>query len=108
MSQSRFSGPIKMTGTKGGLQFLQANAATPTSSSVLELYRSGTDVYWWNGTAGSKLNSQGGGGGSDTLDSAYENGRAVTLDQGAIVFTDATAGAANSIEFVKSGAGSGN
>ena len=98
-----------MTGSGGGLQFQQANAADPTSSSVLELYRSGTDVYWWNGTAGSKLNGQsGGGGGSSTLDQAYELGRAVALDLGAVAFTDATTGALHSMSFAQTGAKSGD
>lgn len=51
----------------------------------------------------------GGGGSSGGFDSVYNNGEnSITMDEGAITFTDATTGAANMLALVKSGAGSGN
>lgn len=90
---------------------LSSNAATdPTGSSDYRLYRNGTDLYWWNGSSAKKLNDQsGGGGGAGGLDGAYSAAQnSVTMDEGPITLTDATAGALNTLVLVKSGAGSGN
>src|SRR3990167_1396431 len=50
----------------------------------------------------------GGGGGGGSLETAYDNGRTINVDTGAIVFNDATSGADNVLEFNKTAAGSGN
>jgi len=69
-------------------------------------------LHWsYNGTEKSITASYSGGGsgtGVGDLDGVYSNGRLVTLDEGAIVFTDATTGALDSMSFVQSGAKSGN
>ena len=72
----------------------------------------GGTVYINEGTSSSAdfnaIPSAAGGGGADTLNSVYENGRAINIDSGAITFDDATSGAANVLEFNKTAAGSGN
>lgn len=94
--------------TDVGMLF-NAALATPTASSTYVLYMdSSYNLYWWNGTTASKLNNQGGGGGTGSLEDAYGAGRTILLDEGAVVWTDATTGAANSMEFKKTGAGTGN
>jgi len=86
------------------------NAATqPTDTSSYGIHRIGTDLYWWNGTASTQLTSTGSDPGvPGSLDSAYSIGRDVSVDEGASTWTDASAGALNTFELVKSGAGSGN
>jgi len=54
------------------------------------------------------VNLESGGGGSASMNEAYENGRVVTVDVGPVVWNDATDAAANTMEFNKTGAGSGN
>lgn len=86
---------------------IRASTTDPTAEGQGS-YVTGTGFRLYGPTGVFTIPTSGGGGGSDTLDSAYENGRAVGLDLGAVVWTDATASTANSMEFVKSGAGSGN
>jgi len=50
----------------------------------------------------------GGGGGSGSLDTAYDIGRDITVDSGAITLTDATSGAGGMLVLTKTGAGSGD
>ena len=63
----------------------------------------GTEKYITESYSGS-----GGGTGVGDLDGVYSNGRTVTLDEGAIIITDATTGSLDSMSFVQSGAKSGN
>lgn len=86
---------------------LTPNTDTPDESGRYFIYVSGTTPYFWNGSTSQSMIG-GGSGTPGSLDNAYSLGRAVTLDEGAVVWTDATAGALNSMEFVKTGAGSGN
>lgn len=97
-----FAGPVQ---SNDGFLFTSASTA-PTNSDAFKLYRSGTDLYLWDGTTSTQLNDQGGGGGS--LDAAYSNGSSIGLDAGAITLTDNTVGALNSMAFVQTGAKSGN
>jgi hypothetical protein len=94
--------------TDVGMLFNEA-LTTPTAASTYVLYMdSSFNLYWWNGTSASKINNQSGGGGTGSLDDAYGAGRTITVDEGAIVINDATTGAANTLEFNKTGAGTGN
>lgn len=74
----------------------------------------GGTVYINEGTKASAdfnavVGGGGGGGGSPIgLETAYDNGRTINVDTGAIVFNDATSGSANILEFNKTAAGSGN
>jgi hypothetical protein len=71
----------------------------------------GSTLYINEGSASScdfNAISSAGGGGGDSLNSAYENGRTIVIDSGAIVHNDATSAAANILEFNKTGAGTGN
>jgi len=65
-------------------------------------------IHWsYNGTEKSITTSYsggGGGGGVGDMDGVYSNGRLITVDEGAIVWTDATAGAVDTMQFVLSGA----
>jgi hypothetical protein len=72
-------------------------------SDGLHFSYNGTEKYISESYSGG-----GGGGGVGDLDGVYSNGRLVTLDEGAIVFTDATTGALDSMSFVQTGAKSGN
>lgn len=69
-------------------------------------------LHWsYNGTEKYISESYSGGAGAGAvgdLDGVYSNGRTVTLDEGAIIFTDATTGALDSMSFVQTGAKSGN
>jgi hypothetical protein len=85
-----------------------ANAdSSPTS---YQIYRSGSDVYWFDGSSSVQLNQSASGGTAvGDLEGVYSNaGNSVELDEGAITFNDATTGSLNMLEFVKDGAGSGN
>lgn len=76
------------------------------------LWMESDGIHWsYNGTEYYITASYSGGSGGTALgdlDGVYSNGRAVTLDEGAIALTDATTGTANSLEFTISGAKSGN
>lgn len=71
----------------------------------------GGTVYINEGTAASAdfnaIGGGGGGAGGDTLNSAYENGRTITVDSGAITITDAQA-TAHTFDIDKTGTGSGD
>lgn len=73
------------------------------SSTTSKLYNLNGVLYFES----TNLESTGGGG-LGSLDDAYSSGRAITMDEGAITLTDATAGTAQMLTLVKSGAGSGN
>jgi hypothetical protein len=76
------------------------------------LWMESDGLHWsYNGTEKYISESYSGGGGGTgvgDMDGVYSNGRTVTLDEGAIVYTDATTGALDSMSFVQSGAKSGN
>ena len=95
-------------GVQTDIGYLINTAVQPTDTSSYLFHRIGTDVYWWDGSSSVKVNSSGGGGVTGSLDNAYSIGQDVSMDEGATTWTDATAGAANMFELVKSGAGSGN
>jgi hypothetical protein len=92
------------SGQSGNSGFIQLTdyAGSPTSTAQ-RLY-SVNGVLYFDGV---NLES-GGGAGVGTMEEVYQNGRVVGLTLGAIVLNDATAGAANTLEFNKNGAGSGN
>lgn len=73
------------------------------SSTTSKLYNLNGVLYF----DGQNLENSAGGG-DDTLDNAYTNGRDITLDSGDISLSDSTTGAENMLTFTKTGAGSGN
>ena len=67
--------------------------------------------FSYNGTETSitaSYSGGGGGGGVGDMDGIYSNGRLIGVDEGAVIWTDATAGALDTMSFVQSGAKSGN
>src|SRR3990167_4536614 len=70
----------------------------------------GSVLYINEGTAASAdFNALGaGGGGSTSLNGAYETGRTIEVDTGAIVITDAQTGATDTFDIDKTGTGSGD
>lgn len=80
-----------------------ASLSSAPSSTTSKLYNLNGVLYFES----TSLEATGSGG-AGSLDDAYSNGRAITLDEGAITLTDATAGTAQMLTIVKSGAGSGN
>lgn len=89
-----------------GIRFAD-NRSAPTSANDLVLYRRSNGLYFWNGSTEYNLLT-GVVGGVGDMNAVYEGGRIVTVDEGAIIYNDATSGAANVLEFNKTGAGSGN
>src|SRR3990167_11530144 len=92
------------------LRFDKTSTANPLAndSTGRGLYvNSSNELVFWDGTTITTLGSAGEGGGG-SLDASYSDGHTITVDDGATVFNDSTAGAANIIEFNKSGAGSGS
>ena len=89
-----------------GIRFAD-NRSAPTSTNDLMLYRRSNGLYFWNGSTEYNLLT-GVVGGVGDMNAVYEGGRTVTVDEGAIIYNDATTGSANVLEFNKTGAGSGN
>jgi hypothetical protein len=88
---------------------LTPNSNTPDESSRRFVYVDGSNVLkYWNGSSAISLLGGGGSGAAGSLDSAYSIGTNITIDEGALQLTDATAGTLNTLEIVKTGAGSGN
>ena len=95
------------SGRGGILLFESTNPSDPIGSSHRGLYinTSGDLVYANQGTT-TVLGS--GGGGTASLDGAYDQGRSITVDAGEIALNDSTVGAAHTFAINKTGAGSGN
>ncbi len=87
---------------------LEANSRTATETDKNFFYTDGTSAFFWNGTSSTTVGSGGSGSPSGGMQDAYSVDRSVTVDSGAVAWTDATTGAANTMTFVKSGAGSGD
>lgn len=89
------------------LRFAQSSSANPLDSTSNGLYINTSNqlVFSSQGTA---TVVSGGSAAAGSLDAAYDLGQTIAVDLGAIVITDATAGAANTLEINKTGAGSGN
>ena len=90
-----------------GIRFADNRTAAPTSANDMVLYRVSNSLRFWDGSTEYNLLTSVSGSVGD-LNGVYENGRTITVDEGAIIWNDATAGAANLMEFNKTGAGSGN
>ena len=86
---------------------LAPGSTQPTAEGQIT-YVDGTGFRGYGESGAFTFGAGGGGGGSGSLDSAYSVGHAVTLDEGAVDFTDATTGALHSMTFTQSGAKSGN
>jgi len=84
------------------------NSKTPDESGRYFLFTDGSNLKFWNGSSITTLDSGGGGGATGGLDSAYSIDRTISVDEGAVALTDATAGSANTLELIKTGVGSGN
>jgi hypothetical protein len=66
-----------------GIRF-DGNRNAPTSTDDFVLYRRADALYVWDGSTETKLGA-GGGGAAGTLDSVYDNGRTITVDNGAVI-----------------------
>src|SRR3990167_9092881 len=105
-----YSTPRGINLKSGILRFDESKTSNPlvNDSTGWGLYvNSSNELVFWNKTSITTLGSasQGGGG---SLDSSYSDGHTITVDDGATIFNDSTAGAANVIDINKSGAGSGS
>ena len=83
-----------------------SNPLTNDSTGWGFYVNSSDQLVFWNKTSASVLGT--GGSGAGSFDQAYDGGQTVTVDNGAVVFNDASSGAANVLEINKTGAGSGN
>jgi hypothetical protein len=95
-------------GRGGILLFNGVNTTNPLGSSLNGLYINSSNELIYVSQGSTETLSGGGGGGVGSLDAAYSDGRIVTVDDGAIVLNDSTAGAVNVLTINKSGAGSGD
>ena len=91
----------------GAIRFDANITTTPTSANDMLLYRRSNGLRFWDGSSEYNLLTSVAGSVGD-LNGVYENGRTITVDEGAVIWNDATSGAANLMEFNKTGAGSGN
>jgi hypothetical protein len=91
----------------GAIRFDANIATTPTSANDMLLYRRSSSLRFWDGTTEYNLLTSVSGSVGD-LNGVYENGRAVTVDLGAIVLTDASTGALDTLRITTSGAKSGD
>ena len=89
-----------------GIRFAD-NRDAPTSANDLVLYRRSGGLYFWNGSTEYNLLAAVAGSVGD-LNAVYENGGSITVDNGAIVLTDATTGALDTLRITTSGAKSGD
>lgn len=100
---------LQLTDTLG-LQF-SGRTSDPSDADLAAgrlYYNSDTGALKvYTGAAWTTLGS-GGGGGGGSLNEAYENGRTITVDTGAVTLTDASTGALNTLQLNKTGAGTGN
>ena len=86
----------------GAIRFDADIAVTPTSGNDMLLYRRSSGLRFWDGTTEYNLLTSVSGSVGD-LNGVYENGRTITVDEGAVVWNDATTGALNLMEFNKIG-----
>lgn len=117
MSLTKYDGIHSSIGLVFDLQTAEPTDSSYTNNvgsglSSAGLWMESDGIHWsYNGTEKYITASYSGGSGGTALgdlDGVYSNGRAITLDEGAIALTDATTGALNSLEFTISGAKSGN
>jgi hypothetical protein len=90
-----------------GIRFADNRSAAPTSANDMVLYRVSNSLRFWDGTTEYNLLTSVSGSVGD-LNGVYENGRAVTVDEGPIILTDATTGALDTMRITTSGAKSGD
>jgi len=91
----------------GAIRFDANITTTPTSANDMLLYRRSSSLRFWDGTTEYNLLTSAVGSVGD-LNGVYENGQAVTVDAGAIVLTDPTTGALDTLRITTSGAKSGD
>ena len=109
ISANPYSSPKNINLRDGILRFDVSKTSNPLTndSTGWGLYvNSSNELVFWNKTSITTLGGTGGAGGS--LDESYSDGHTITVDDGAIILNDSTAGAANVLDINKSGAGSGN
>ena len=109
ISSNDYSSPKNVNLRQGILRFDVSKTSNPLTndSTGWGLYINSSDqLVYWNKSTASVLGT--GGGGAVSFDGAYDQGQTVTVDNGAVVFNDASSGAANVLDINKSGAGSGN
>ena len=88
------------------LRFARTSSTNPFDSTSNGLYvNTSNELVFANQGSSTTLGSA---GGAVSLDTAYGQGAAITMDNGALTLNDSTAGAANTLTIAKSGAGSGD
>ena len=90
-----------------GIRFGDNRSAAPTSANDMVLYRVSNSLRFWDGSTEYNLLTSVSGSVGD-LNGVYENGSAVTVDEGPIILTDPTSDALDTLRITKSGAGSGD
>src|SRR3990167_7224326 len=90
-----------------GIRFADNRTAAPTSANDMVLYRVSNSLRLWDGSQEFNLLTSVSGSVGD-LNGVYENGSAITIDEGPIVLTDSTSDALDMLRLTKSGAGSGD
>src|SRR3990167_9947487 len=90
-----------------GIRFADDRSAAPTSANDIMLYRRSGGLYVWDGATEYDVLASVAGSVGD-MDAVYEGGRLVTVDEGTIVYTDATTGALDTLRITTSGAKSGD
>src|SRR3990167_3062640 len=78
----------------GAIRFDANISATPTSANDMLLYRRSNSLRFWDGSSEYNLLTSVSGSVGD-LNGVYENGRTITVDEGAVIWNDGTAVAAN-------------
>jgi len=97
------------TGVRADALKLRPGSVDPEAEGeITYLDGTGFRAYGESGVFTIPESATGGGSAVGDLDGVYSNGNDITIDEGAITLTDATTAALNTLELVKSGAGSGN
>ena len=100
-------GGRKVIDNDGFISLASDNTSDPASVGKIA-YVSGTGFRAYGANGVFTIGSGGTGGISGGLNDSYSNGQSITMAQGPITLTDATAAALNTLVLTKSGAGSGN
>jgi len=89
-----------------GIAFQTARSSSPNSASDHVLYRSGDDLYWWNGSTATLLGSAGSGTVIPSLDGIFAGDKTLNV-AGTTLTIDNSTGNNNVLTLTNSGAGSG-
>ena len=90
-----------------GIAFQSALSPVPNSASDHVLYRSGDDLYWWNGTTATLLGSAGAGTVIPSLDGIFAGDKTLNV-AGTTLTIDNSTGNNDVLTITNTGAGSGD